>query len=97
LPGVRIELWSSNNGSETGGASLWNSDLLHATTTNSAGHYLFDEVLAGAYLVIEIDPQGYESSTPNQVSVVVLPGQSVEASFGDQPIGWTMLLPLVLH
>lgn len=50
--------------------------------TNSEGHYRFTDVGPGVYTVVETDPQGYVSTTPNEVTVEVV-DTDVVADFGD--------------
>ncbi len=52
-------------------------------TTDSAGHYLIEQVVGGSYTVSETQPQAYGSSTPNDVSVSVAPASDVVTNFGD--------------
>ena len=88
---VRIELWSVPVDDSRGADQL---EL--ETLTDEAGHYSFDEVQAGDYVVKEIDPEGYESTTENEVPVTVIEGVSAEANFGDRPIRHGLFLPLIL-
>jgi uncharacterized protein (DUF2141 family) len=57
------------------------------TQTTGNGAYGFDAVEAGVYTVIETDPAGFTSSTPNDRQVVLAAGGSAAASFGDQQAG----------
>ena len=73
LGGVRIVLSSS---------------LVTITLTTSAdGSYGFSDVQPGAYTVIEEDPAGYVSTTPNSVDVLVASGGAASANFGDRRVG----------
>lgn len=73
LGGVEIQL--------IGASAVW----LAQTAGN--GGYAFDAVEAGAYTVIETDPPGFTSSTPNNRQVVLAAGGSASANFGDQQVG----------
>jgi len=53
------------------------------TTTNSIGQYTFADVTAGVHTVVETDPAGYFSTTPNEVHVNVELGSDYEVNFGD--------------
>jgi len=57
------------------------------TTTAGNGSYLFSGLAAGSYIVREIDPAGYTSTTANSVPVNVAPGGAANANFGDQQQG----------
>jgi uncharacterized repeat protein (TIGR01451 family) len=55
-----------------------------ATTTTAAdGTYAFQGVTSGNYTVVQTQPGGYGSSTANSVPVVVPPGGSAVANFGE--------------
>ncbi len=62
------------------------SDLVTAgiqpttTTTNVGGSYTFADVPPGSYRVVETDPAGYLSITPNTVSPVVVTAGAVTAN-----------------
>jgi hypothetical protein len=53
------------------------------TTTNVRGSYYFPLTEAGYIDVIETDPPGFHSTTPNTVTVYVDVGQSYNVDFGD--------------
>jgi len=57
--------------------------LIAATTTDGVGAYAFTRVLPGSYKVVEIDPSGYVSLTPNQVAVALSAGATGIANFVD--------------
>ena len=75
IPGVTVTLKDSS-GNPVG-----------TTTTGANGSYSFPNVPPGPYTVVETDPSGYTSTTPNTVPVSVPPGGSTTANFGDQPVG----------
>ncbi len=56
-----------------------------ATTTDADGLYSFLTDQAGVHTVIETDPLGYFSTTPNEVHVQVSLGNSYAVNFGDAP------------
>ena len=51
-------------------------------TTDAVGEYRF-LVPVGTYNVVETDPDGYGSTTPNYAQVTILDGDSVIVDFGD--------------
>jgi uncharacterized repeat protein (TIGR01451 family) len=53
------------------------------TATGPYGAYTFSTTTTGAHTVVEIDPEGYLSTTPNQVDVDVALGNGYEVNFGD--------------
>ena len=60
--------------------------LIATTTTDASGHYSVSNLPAGNYMVVEQDPSGYVSSTPNTVSVSVPSNGTAQANFGDYRI-----------
>ena len=73
--GVTVELYD-----EAG------SDVATATT-DIDGYYEFSGLEPGNYTVVELDPEDYVSTTPNEVAVVLSGTIAVEAvDFGDVPI-----------
>ena len=65
--------------------------LIASTTTGAGGIYNFPNLTAGNYLVVEIDPAGYVSSTANSVPVTLVAGSSGTADFGDYQLPNTAL------
>ena len=53
-------------------------------TTSGDGSYQFVNVTSGNYTVIETDPEGYISTTMNEVRVNLSDDSSASANFGDQ-------------
>ena len=51
--------------------------------TGTNGTYSFPNLPAGDYRVVETQPSGYGSSTPNSVTVTLVAGTPGSASFGD--------------
>jgi uncharacterized repeat protein (TIGR01451 family) len=82
---------------DTNGNGQWNDgelpipDVLitlngtDTTTTDQDGLYVFIVAEPGIYTVIETDPDGYFSTTANEVHVIVELGNSYRADFGDAP------------
>ena len=53
--------------------------LVECTTTDPNGNYSFPDVEGGDYTVVETDPPGYNSSSPNELDpVTVVPGETTE-------------------
>lgn len=70
LAGVTIEL-------------VQNGVVIATTTTGPDGAYSFIDLPAGDYTVREVQPDGYGSSSPNEVSVNLTPGQTQTVDFAD--------------
>jgi hypothetical protein len=51
--------------------------------TNAWGQYVFPVTVAGVHRVVETDPAGYRSTTPNEVNVEVSLGNIYQVNFGD--------------
>jgi protocatechuate 3,4-dioxygenase beta subunit len=64
-----------------------NGPMILTTTTAGDGSFVFRNVITGTYSVIETDPPGYVSSTPNNRSISIAPGGSASVEFGDQAQG----------
>ena len=60
-------------------------DEAATAVTDQFGNYSFATTVAGVHKVVESDPAGYFSTTPNEVHVTVAPGNSYEVNFGDAP------------
>ncbi len=73
LSGVRMNLYRADR------------SLLAVRFTDADGYYLFAGLEPGTYIVEEIDPPGYTSSTFNEVQVSVPPGLILTLNFGDYP------------
>ncbi len=63
------------------------SNVVATTTTDASGGYSFTSVAAGSYMVREIDPASFTSTTSNDVAITVPVGGAGSAQFGDQPVG----------
>ncbi|MEN5170793.1 SdrD B-like domain-containing protein [Brevundimonas pondensis] len=70
VPGVTIEL-------VRGGV------VIATTTTGPDGSYSFVDLPGGDYTIREIQPDGYGSSTPNEVTVNLTPGVAQVVDFGE--------------
>ena len=53
------------------------------TTTGDYGNYTFPTTATGPHSVVETDPAGYMSTTPNEVTVDVALGNGYQVNFGD--------------
>lgn len=83
----------NGNGTRDGGdnglpnVSLTLRDSLNAlvatTTTDASGNYAFYGLAAGNYTVVETQPAGYGSSSPDSVSVTLPLGGSATANFAE--------------
>lgn len=60
--------------------------FLDSRITNSLGQYYFGPLPAGRYRVVETDPAGYISTTPNEVTVDLGPYQRLSVNFGDRQL-----------
>jgi len=97
LARVRVELWPDVGGAVAGGAetSFLMSRVAHAFT-GEGGTCLFVEVAAGDYVVREVDPEGYESTTDNEIPVTVIAGGTVRVGYGDAPEWYRTHVPLIV-
>ncbi len=75
LGGVTITLLDSNG------------DPVATTTTDASGFYEFPDLAPGDYTVVEADPAGYRSVTPNSVPVTLIAGDIATADFVDEQLG----------
>lgn len=84
LAGARLELWRGQQ-------------KLSEYTTSSSGAYGFSTLLPDTYTIIEINPPGYRSTTPDSRTVGVAAGETIRVDFGDQLISppQISLLPLL--
>jgi LPXTG-site transpeptidase (sortase) family protein len=69
---VRVDLYDSSG-----------TTLMATLTTTTGGSYSFTNLMAGDYMVVEMDLSGYVSTTPNSVSATVSAGGSAAVNFGD--------------
>jgi len=58
-------------------------DGVVTTTTDLNGNYTFPITIAGPHTVVETDPSGHFSTTPNEVHVKVVLGNGYQVRFGD--------------
>ncbi len=75
IRGVTVDLLSSRG------------SLVQTTTTDGNGAYRFSSVAPGSYMVQETDPEGYTSTTSNNVPISAAANGSATANFGDQDQG----------
>lgn len=64
-----------------------NNQQVGQTTTNADGLYSFTGLNDGAYTVLETDPPGYTSVTPNSRFGQIVGGSGLIINFGDLPLG----------
>ena len=64
--------------------------------TAGDGTYVFTAVLAESYTVEETDPEGFVSTSPNVVYVVVIPRGAATANFGDRSFS-SIYLPVIMR
>ncbi|MBN2478170.1 hypothetical protein JXB01_02660 [Candidatus Micrarchaeota archaeon] len=60
-----------------------NGNFVDMKRTNKWGEEEFEEISAGVYRLVEYDPTGFESTTPNEVEIILKPGQEITIYFGD--------------
>ncbi|MGB3716840.1 MAG: SdrD B-like domain-containing protein [Candidatus Promineifilaceae bacterium] len=60
-------------------------DNIRETTSDVFGSYTFSTTVTGTHRVVETDPVGYFSTTPNRVVIDVQLGEGYEINFGDAP------------
>jgi uncharacterized repeat protein (TIGR01451 family) len=60
-------------------------DDTSSTTTDDYGSYTFSTATEAVHTVVETDPDGYFSTTPNEVHVEVALGDGHQVDFGDAP------------
>jgi len=75
LSGVPVELIDANG------------VTVQETTTTAAGVFAFTDVAPGAYTVVETDPDGFVSTSPNAVPINLAPNGAATAGFGDVQTG----------
>jgi len=61
-----------------------NGTIVRTTTTISSGWYQFLAVAPGSYTVVEEQPAGYTSTSPDAVAVVVSANTQAIVNFGEQ-------------
>lgn len=71
------------------------------TTTDASGYYVFTTTVVGTHTVVETDPDGYSSTTPNTVTLSVALNQGYQVDFGDAlttaPGPSNIYLPVILR
>jgi hypothetical protein len=68
-----------------------------STTTDGYGSYNFSTTVAGVHTVVETDPAGYSSTTPNEVEVDVTLGNGYQVDFGDVSGPGNIYLPIIMR
>jgi len=91
LKGAVIEVFAQEP--EVGGPSLLRFAPLVSCVTGADGICTFQDLPAGDYWVVETNPHGMYSSTPDTVQVTVLADQLVRVEFGDWR--WQVFLPVI--
>jgi uncharacterized protein (DUF2141 family) len=56
-------------------------------TTIANGSYVFTDVIAGPYTIAETNPDGFVSTTPDEVPVTIVSDGSATVKFGDIAVG----------
>ena len=81
IPGVRLSLLT--DGDRDGQVSA--EDVVQAqATTDAQGEYVLEAIPTGAYVLMEADPSGFSSTTPNVMPIQDAgAGQTVVVNFGD--------------
>lgn len=59
------------------------NNVVGTTTTAADGTYTFGQLAGGNYIVVETQPNGFGSSTPNSVASTVAPGGLNTVNFGE--------------
>jgi hypothetical protein len=77
-------------------ANLQRTPIANHTTDGTSEPFAFQVPEEGAYIVTEVDPPGYTSTSPNQWGVAILSGTQVELAFADrfQPTPTATLTPV---
>jgi hypothetical protein len=68
---------------------------LASTTTDYQGYYLFMGLRPGKVIVVETDPPGYVSTTPNAVPLTLISSDAsggINVDFGDVRFGWARVI-----
>jgi uncharacterized repeat protein (TIGR01451 family) len=89
----RVYLDPQRDGIDSGGTEpgiagvtvtlMQGATVVATTTTNATGAFSFIGLSAGSYTVVETQPAGYGSSTPNSVSVSLTSGATQTVEFGE--------------
>ncbi|MBM4430521.1 MAG: hypothetical protein FJ026_09285 [Chloroflexi bacterium] len=85
LSGVKVALYSDADGD---GALDADKPVLARATTDDQGNYLLMNLLPGKVIVVETDPPGYVSTTPNVVPLILISNEAsggISVDFGDTP------------
>lgn len=71
IAGVTVSLWPDDG---SGNADMSGGTPIATVVTAPDGSYLFDEVPAGDYVIVESDPSGFTSVNGNEIPVTLLDG-----------------------
>jgi hypothetical protein len=66
-----------------------NGALVATTTTDASGYYVFPNLSAGNYVVVENTPNGWSATTPAAVNVSLASGQFVQQDFYNRRVTCT--------
>ena len=69
-------------------------DVSTSKATAGDGSYIFTHVGSGVYLVEEINPAGFGSTTPDRVRISMVSDGSAVVNFGDRK-GYRIFLPII--
>jgi len=62
---------------------MLDNDINVSVITDMDGYYMFDVAIEGVHRFTEIDPDGYASTTPNDVNANLIFGETYRVDFGD--------------
>jgi len=62
---------------------MLDNDVNVSVISEMDGYYMFDVAIEGVHRFTEIDPEGYASTTPNDVNVNLIFGETYRVDFGD--------------
>ncbi len=78
ISGVTVDIYAEDG-----------TTLLTTLTTDASGGFSYTNLLPGKFVVVEHDPQGYVSTTPNRLTVTVEPDGTARADYGEYRGGMT--------
>jgi hypothetical protein len=90
LANVRVLLLTEES---TSGGGERSRSIYVQTATDALGDYVIAGIEVSAYLVVEQDPAGHASTTPNEVIIrATTAGELIIVNFGDHPY-WRSFIP----